>query len=65
MLTDMQVERIYLGLMLDDYVVETCGKGPNGNGNGNGHKGDSHHASSDMSELTHEDLERIILGFPL
>ncbi len=65
MLTDMQVECIYPGLILDDYVVDTSKKGPNGNGNGNGHKGNGHNASSDMSELAHEDLERIFLGFPL
>ena len=65
MLTDMQVECIYLGLILDDYVVDKSNNGPNGNGNGNGHKGDRDHAPSDMSELAHEDLERIFLGFPL
>jgi len=65
MLTDMQVECIYLGLILDDYVVDTSNEGPNGNGNGNGHKGDRGNASPEMYELAHEDLERIFLGFPV
>lgn len=61
MLTDREIEQIYLGKMLDDHTA-----GGNGNGsNGNGRKKDPPLEASDLSELAHEQLERIVLGLTL